>query len=386
MKICVICGAPPDNADGVGDFAWLLAQELSKGNRVSYIVPGSGDAKRCLDGGSIGIYWVKRGWGIRTSKEVLRTVKRLQPEILLVHFVPQLYGWNGAKPLLALLLLRLKRMGYPIVTVAHEFSVPFGPSPKLMLWATIHRVLFRLIVASSSRVVTTTRFCCNLLARRFSRRQTDLHQIPVSSAIPAMPIDESQKQALRIQLGIAADDLVVSTFGSVMRSTAHHLEELFCWFVREYAPVRLLVIGKAGEAMRQKTSHGSRLPGQITFTGPLSQQEVSKYLSLSDLYVMLYPDGASMRRTSLLAGLAHGLPTVSNVGVLTDPLLASSEVLHLIDDPPSEKETAVLRQLCRDSVRRRELGTRARAFYEHWFSWEKIGQQYQQVLREALAE
>lgn len=386
MNICVICGAPPNSHDGVGDFAWLLAQELSKENRVSFMVPRSADAEGCLDSGSVAIYRVTSGWGLRTSKEVLSIIRRLQPQILLIHFVPQLYGWNGAKPFLTLMLLRLKRMGYPIVTVAHEFSAPFGPSPKLMLWATIHRALFRLIVVSSTRVVTTTLFCRSLLQRRFSGRQTVFHQIPVSSAIAAVPIDEAQKQVLRSQIGIAADDFVVSTFGSTMRSTGKRLKQLFCWFAREYAPVHLLVIGKAGEAMRQKTSNEFSLLERITFTGPLTREEVSRYLSLTDLYVTLYPDGASTRRTSLLAGLAHGLATVSNVGVLTDPLIASSEALHLIKDPLSEKERAALRELCRDPVRRRELRKRARAFYEYRFSWEKIGRQYYQVLHEALTE
>ena len=386
MNICTLCGAPPNVNDGVGDFSWFLAQELSRAYALSLIVPGGEDARQGFDDGSIAVYRIQKGWGIQTSKQVFHLVRRLNPEVILVHFVPQLYGWNGAKPFLALLLLALRRRGYRIVTVAHEFSAPFGPSPKLIMLASVHRLLLRAILSASNRIVLTTEFSLDLFRRRFPRRQAGFRQIPIGSTVPVVPVDEARRGELHRRLRIAADEIVISTFGSVIGLSVPLFEKLFRWFTHEGVPFRILVIGKAGEQLREKLAHDPVTVERIVATGPLGSVAVSEYLSVSDLYVAFYPDGASTRRTSLMIGLAHGIPVVSNSGALTDPRLASSGALHLLNGLMLEDETRVLRQLCKSPELRSRLGKQARVFYEEHCSWQKIGRQYEQVLQEVLAE
>ena len=386
MNICTLCGAAPNVNDGVGDFSWLLAQELSKENTVTLIVPKVDGAADCAKTGRVSIYSVSHGWGIETSKEVFHLVRRLNPDVILVHFVPQLYGWKGAKPFLALLLLALRRRGYRIVTVAHEFSAPFGPSPKLIMLASVHRLLLRAILSASNRIVLTTEFSLDLFRRRFPRRQADFRRIPVASTVPVAAVDEARRGELRRKLGIAADEIVISTFGSVIGLSVPLFEKLFRWFTHEGVPFRILVIGKAGEQLREKLAHDPVTVERIVATGPLGSVAVSEYLSVSDLYVAFYPDGASTRRTSLMIGLAHGIPVVSNSGALTDPRLASSGALHLLNGLMLEDETRVLRQLCKSPELRSRLGKQARVFYEEHCSWQKIGRQYEQVFQEVLAE
>ncbi|MCX6023909.1 MAG: hypothetical protein NTZ05_19705, partial [Chloroflexi bacterium] len=54
-----------------------------------------------------------------------------------------------------------------------------------------------------------------------------------------------------------------------------------------------------------------RLGGNTTWTGHLPLPEVSAHLLAADAAVLPFTDGASFRRTSLLAMLAHGLPLVT---------------------------------------------------------------------------
>src|SRR5215211_200235 len=140
-RICVISGAAPNTNDAVGDFAWLLAKELSNYFDISFIIPGISDAYATVIDGKIAIYRVTKEWGIETSKQIQPIVKEIHPDVLLVHFVPQLYGWMGAKPFFTLLLHTLNQSKVPIVTIAHEFSSPFGKSPKMFLLASVHRFL-----------------------------------------------------------------------------------------------------------------------------------------------------------------------------------------------------------------------------------------------------
>src|SRR5205085_11119201 len=52
----------------------------------------------------------------------------------------------------------------------------------------------------------------------------------------------------------------------------------------------------------------------------LSAGDVSRHLQACDLLVQPYPDGVSTRRTSFMAALAHGRPTVTTRGPLTETL------------------------------------------------------------------
>ena len=386
MNVGILCGAPPNINDAVGDFSWLLAQELSSKHNVSLIVSGVDDTVSPVNTSPVSIYPVSNGWGIQTVKDVLHLVQRLKPQIILVHFVPQLYGWYGSKPFFVLLLMILRIKGSRIITVAHEFSVPFGPSLKLMLLASIHQLFLRVILKASRRIVLTTQDRFDLFKQRFPRRKADFHKIPIGCTIPVTPIDDAKKQHMRRRLGIRAEELVVSTFSSVVGLDRKLLAKLFNWFICEGWPIRILLIGKGGEALQRKLAHDPAILERIVVTGPVSSEAVSEYLSLSDLYVVFYNGGASTRRTSLMAPLAHGTPSISNRGALTDPSFASSGALQLMNGVMEEADIRLLRQLCKDTEMRRRLGKHGQAFFEEHFSWAKIGQQYLHVLQDALAK
>jgi len=52
-------------------------------------------------------------------------------------------------------------------------------------------------------------------------------------------------------------------------------------------------------------------------------------LAACDVLVQPYHDGVSSRRTSVMAGLALGVPTVTNEGALTEPLWRPSGAVQL---------------------------------------------------------
>jgi glycosyltransferase involved in cell wall biosynthesis len=384
MNLCILSGSPLGVYDGVGDFSWFLAQALSPKHGVSIIAPPGGDVPGLGEAGRAPVYSIPSGWGIRACAEVRRLVERLKPDATLVQFVPHLYGWQGVKPCFALLLVALMRGGHPIVTVAHEFSRPFGLSPTAALHASAHRVLFSVILRASRKVVLTTPWCLDLFERRFPRRRADFHLIPVGSNIPVVATSEGERQARRHRLGIEDGELVVSTFGAAMEPATTRLTELAGWLVRQATPVRIVVVGKAGEALRAKWARHRAIVERTVVTGPVTGVAAAGYLSMSDLFVAFYPDGASTRRTGLMAGLAHGLPTVANVGPLTDPSLASSRALHLVGDMARESEQERLRRLCVDPELRARLGKRGRVSFEAHFAWERIAERHTSVVEEAV--
>lgn len=384
MKVCLLCGAPPNIHDAVGDFAWRLAEELARDNAVSFITPDNGEVSSG-DIGAIPVYAISKGWGNRAFDETMEIIQRIKPDVILAHFVPQLYGWNGAKPVFAFLLAALKRKNYSIVTIAHEFSSPFGSTPKRFLLAAMHRVWLRMIVQASRRIILTNEPYAKIMKRMFKHRRDDIAHIPVGCALPVVPCGESRKQEVRERLQIQSDEIIVSTFGSPLEAIAARLEPLFTLLADERPSVRFLVIGKAGESLRRNL-HNSSVLNRLIITGPISNAAASECMSISDLYLAFYLDGASTRRTSFMAGLAHALPTISNTGALTDSLLAASPALLLMNGEIKHQEVEAIRQLCQSVEMRRQMGQQGRALFDEHFSWARIREQYLQILCGAVAK
>ena len=385
MKVTILSGASPHSHDGVGDYAWRLGEALQAEHDVSLVVARGAVAPAARPTGAVPIHTVSPGWGPRTCREVLDHARSLAPAAVLLQFVPQLFGWHGTKPFLAALLWRLRRAGIRIVTVAHEFDTPFAPSPATFARAWTHRLLLRLIVGASHKVVLTTPYCFELFARRYPARRSDFHQIPVGCNLPVVPVTEAERAALRRRLGIAPGDLVLSTFASPVEPAVSLLGALCRWSTGEGLGIRILAVGRAGSALRERLSRHPEVLERLVVTGPVSDDQGSRFLSLGDLHAAFYPDGASTRRSSLMAAFAHGLPVIANAGLLTDPELRATGALHLLNGTGAQEDVAGFRRLCRDPGLRRTLGDRGRALFAAQFSWERIGKQHAQVLSEALA-
>lgn len=380
--ICVVCGALPRVMDGVGDFAWILAQHLSRYYRVSIVLPAGG---RILpQSPTLAVHLVTPGWSNRTSRELLAVVDRLDPDVLLVHFVPQLYGWRGTKPTFARAMCRLHDTGRRVVTVAHEFAAPFGPSPKGIALSAATHLLFWLIVRASERIVVTTQFVLDQLRHWYPEREPDIRLVPVGVTVPRVLLDAGGRSERRRKYGFSGGSIVVCTLWSGLEWTALALESLFHGLAAQVPEVRFLLAGRRSEILAARLFSNPVLRERTMATGPLVDAELSAVVGASDVYVALFPDGASTRRTSLMLGLAHGVPTVSNAGELTDAMLRHSDALCLLNKTADGRLEPTPTKLCLDARLRNELGGRGRSFYQQYLSWETITEKYRTILDEML--
>jgi glycosyltransferase involved in cell wall biosynthesis len=144
--------------------------------------------------------------------------------------------------------------------------------------------------------------------------------IPIGANVePGAPPD---RDAARARWGFSAHDRVLTYFGFLNVSKgAENVLHVLAKLIERGVPARALFIGHehgssdvtnretAARTRRQSAELG--LADRVTWTGWLPPEGVSQALWTADVAVLPYIDGASLRRGSFLACLAHGVPVVT---------------------------------------------------------------------------
>ncbi|HEU0053355.1 MAG TPA: glycosyltransferase, partial [Longimicrobium sp.] len=131
--------------------------------------------------------------------------------------------------------------------------------------------------------------------------------------------------------------------------------------------VAVLLGGSGPEFAARLESIDPRLRGRIVAPGYQSPKEISLHLQACDVVAQPYPDGASARRTSLMAALANGVATVTTRGRFTEPLWGDGPVPTVVAGDGALLAAEVL-ALLGDDARRRAVAADGRAFYARHFS------------------
>jgi glycosyltransferase involved in cell wall biosynthesis len=117
--------------------------------------------------------------------------------------------------------------------------------------------------------------------------------------------------------------------------------------------------------------HYPSLACRIGACGDLPPESVAAHLAACDLLVQPYPDGISSRRSSAMAGLALGLPTLTTTGPATESVWQDQRLVALTPADELAQFTAQAGLLLSDARLRDELGARARMGYERNFSLQR---------------
>jgi glycosyltransferase involved in cell wall biosynthesis len=153
--------------------------------------------------------------------------------------------------------------------------------------------------------------------------------------------------------------------GHAARSLARLLPRLLS---EEEASCAVLLLGQGGEAMREELLRARpELAERIHASGTLPPEELSRRLAACDLLLQPYPDGVSARRTSAMAGLAHGLPVVTTSGALTEGLWKESGAVALAPAGDDEALLGEVRRLLASPEERSRMSAAALTLYRERF-------------------
>jgi glycosyltransferase involved in cell wall biosynthesis len=254
----------------------------------------------------------------------------------------------------------------------HEVAHPIQPGQRAShrILALVNRMMASLAGRSAARVLVTIPAWIPLL-KQLGVDPGIIECLPVPSCVATEASPDLVSEVRQRYLPDGHGHLV-GHFGTYAPVVAPMLEQIIPPVLEQQPRCTVLLIGRksrefADQVCRRWPAIGQRVRSAENLTG----SEVAAHLAACDCLVQPFPDGASGRRTSLMAGLALGLPIVTTSGFLTEPTLwEEAKAVEMV--AATEPGAAVTRigLLLSDPVRRSELGERAQRLYAERFSLE----------------
>jgi glycosyltransferase involved in cell wall biosynthesis len=362
----ITCEYPPQ-VGGVSDYTALLSRALlDHGQRVHVWAPGS---EQDFPSGSN----VSRLMGDFDSASLARAGRLLDqypaPRTLLVQWVPHGYGRRSMNVgFCRWLAQRVRRHGDLLQLMVHEPFLEFR-GIRQSAAAAVHRWMVSTLLHTAERVWLSIPAWESKL-RTYAPANLRMEWLPIPSSIPRHATETSIR-AVREKLGnpiLLAGHL--GTYSPVIREM---LEPAIVDLLRSRTESRFLMLGAGGSEVRTALlARSPDLSNRLFATGFLPSTELSSHLAACDLLIQPYPDGASSRRSSLMAGISHGVSVVTTSGHLSEPLWKNSGAVALASVHDRGALTDSACRLIDSSEERCRLGAAGFRLYREQFDWHRV--------------
>ena len=172
----------------------------------------------------------------------------------------------------------------------------------------------------------------------------------------------------------------------IPRKGVHHLVNAFRSLACQFASARLVLAGGADNpayaADLKKQVRRLGLDGRVEVVGMLPQDELARRMGMAEVFVLpTYSEGLPR---VVLEAMAVGLPVIATAVAGIPEVIEDGVTGFLI--PPGDEEALAerLRWLLSDTDKARDMGRRARAFAERFFSTRAYVQNYAGLFQQAL--
>ncbi|MGQ0792566.1 MAG: glycosyltransferase family 4 protein [Deltaproteobacteria bacterium] len=387
MKLLIISPHFPNIRGGVADHTLHLAKALAEaGNEVSVLT--SSDDRVIAKADNIEISASIENWGILGLPPLVRAIKRAMPDCVLIQYVPYMYSGAGVPVAAALLSIWLRFANLRVVATFHEIATAFNPAkPKAAMLSLAQRLVANVICRMAHGVVITAEAYRATICG-FGAKASKIY---VGSNILPVSFSDDDKRDFRRRLA-SPDEAIISTFGAnpkradVLIGAVKRLGE-------RGVPSKLLILGGAPDEWVQTIRARVRdenLQEQVVITGYLESDDVFRYLSASDIFVILEgvssegAGGVGVKNTSLTAALAAGAPVIANRGHMTQgDYLSHRENAILIDSLDEESIASEIQNLLSDPALMKKLSSAALCAFNKELDWRAVARKYLKAISDA---
>ena len=365
----ILTGEYPPHFGGVSDYTRLIAAGLvAAGDTVTVYAPAHAGPGPVDPGVTVHRLPDHFGpHGLLHLDAQLRMNPR--PHRILIQYVPHAFGWKAMNLAFTTWVAHRARGIAPVWVMFHEVMFGGGRKGSIRhaLLTKVTRQMARQLARTAERVFVSIPAWSQILQRiAYSARPGEW--LPVPSNFPAIA-EPSRIAAVRSTL--PGGGSVIGHFGRFGGMNASLLLSLFVMLLRRSENRYGLFIGRGSQQFRDgfAAAHPD-LASRVTATGELPADEASSYIAACDLLVQPYPDGISSRRGSAMAGLALGVPTVTNSGFLSEPIWGtdSAGVSVVGSAEPGALAAAAEDLLALSSHERAQRGQAAACWYRSQFA------------------
>ena len=407
-RVVMVAGTYRPEYCGVAHYTERLRAALDK-HGISSVVLTTREAAR--EAGDSGVSGAVGGWGTSELLPLVRAVVRAEHEGADVIHIQHAAGTYNFKRALFFLppLLRAARVRVPLVTTVHEYGwweweprgVPSRATEMLKQWGQ-HRGWWDredgFLLTGSDALLTTNTHAETAIVERLPWLAPRLRRVPLAANVDVAQVTrERARDEARSRHGWPPDAEILAYFGFLHPVKGiETLLQVHREVLKSRPKARLLLIGGveslalcAEEAAwyRNKLQVLVRdlgLEGRVEMTGYLLEEEASRLLLGSDIGVLPFNEGVTLKSGALLTLFAHGLPVVATRPDPPEPTLIDGGRLRLVDRRDAPGLAVTLLGLLADDPERARLGEAGRA-YTRDLSWPKIAERHVEAYESVLA-
>jgi glycosyltransferase involved in cell wall biosynthesis len=369
MQWHLITGEYPPQPGGVSDYTQQVAKGLAEaGEEVHVWAPASERTSSPIHGVT-----VHYELGRLSLPDLYRAGRLLdqypKPRRLLVQWTPQAYQYRSLNlPFCYWIWKRAYFARDRVDLMAHEaFLSFFEGTLRQSAAAFFHRLMVMTLLNAVKKVWVSTPGWERLLRIYTLGRRVDFHWLPVPSNIPV--IQKPSDVAMIRARYAPRKRLLACHFGAYCRKVNKELMWLIPELLRVDDRLTFMLIGRGGAALCNAIAIcNPDIAARVHATGGLLAEDLSLHLSACDLMVQPYPEGVNSRRSSVIAGLAHGLPIVTTAGPLTESLWKESRAVLIAPVDDVGAMYSGVSTLLNDSARRNALSKAATSLYHKQFA------------------
>lgn len=370
----IITGEYPPAAGGVSDYCASVAAGLAAaGDEVHVWCPAASGSPQDVAG--VHVHAIGGSWA-RADRDRIDAALDAIPgdKRLLLQWVPHAFGARSMNVGFCRWMRRRAGAGDTLDVMVHEPGLGIGEGAlRHHAAAAVHRVMLALLLNRARRVwIAIPAWAERLRPFAFGRRELTFWWLPIPSTIPVAGTREAVSQ-LRADTLVRSDGLIVGHFSTYPPDVRKALRATLPALLAGMPEIQVQLLGRGGEAAAAELRASLGLnASRVRAAGELSAVSLSRHLQACDLLLQPYADGASSRRTTLMAALAHGVPVVTTLGRLSEDFWRDSKAIAAVPAGDLPAAARAVHDLVSRPEQRRLLGTAARATYEARFSLPRV--------------
>ena len=373
----VVTGEYPPARGGVSDYTFAVANALANaGDDVHVWCPAVDDAgegaalKGCATWSAVKVHSIAGSWSAGDLRRIDAALDLTpHPRRLLVQWVPHAYGRRSINLRFCRWVRGRARGGDVVDLMVHEPGLGFGEgSVAHNAAAAVHRVMLSLLLSHARRVWIAIPAWADTLRRcAVGRSDLEFRWLPIPSTIPVIRSTETVAQ-LKAQTLTRRDGLIIGHFSTYPPNVRDALRDMLPGLLAQFPEAQVLLLGAGSEVAAQELRATTAVATRIKASGQVGAESLSSHLQICDVMLQPYSDGASTRRTTLMAALAHGIPVVTTLGRLSEDFWRSSDAVSVTRAGDTMAMSRAVADVLRDPAGRQRMSAAARTIYEQRFS------------------